>query len=205
MKLGVLIETVFTSVNGGRPNTDSSVLREDIKALVPAAVNYAMTGDYWARLKNDGDREIPNAFVTELEYQGVCCDNYGREYIELADTLIHLAGNGGVRYVTDVKGNSYAPIALGSSASFWDGVLNTNKEYQYKNKKIYLKNRPELSDLFFVGVLLDVSGMDDDAELPIPAGSEPEVVDLLINFFTNQRMQPKEYVINGVDPVNEVR
>lgn len=205
MTKGALKEIVFTSVNGGRPNTDSSVLREDIEALIPAAVNYSITGDYWARLKNDGDREIPNGIVTELEYVGYQEDNYGRQYLEMDKPLINISGNGGIRYVQDSCGNSYAPRALGTSKSFWDKALSSNKEFQFKNKKIFLINNPVLSQLYMVGVVLDSSLLGDDEELPIPAGSEPEVIDLLTNFFTNQRMQPKEYVINGVDPLNEVR
>lgn len=206
MKKGVLTEIVFTSVNGGRPGTDASVLREDIKALMPAAINYVMTGDYWARLKNDGDREMPNAVITELEFSGYSRDSIGRDFLRLEQPLINIAGNGGIRYVQDTVGNSYAPRALGTSkAAYWDVAMQFNREYQFKNKKIYLMNRPELSEYFFVGVIMDVSSFGDDDELPIPAGSEPEVVDMLINFYTNQRMQPKDYVINGVDPVNEVR
>lgn len=206
MKKGNLIEVVFTSVNGGRPSTDVSVLRVDIEALIPAAINYSLTGDYWARLRNDDDREVPNDIVTELEFDSVCCDHHGREFVEVCYPLINLAGNGGVRYVNDSMGNTYAPIVLGTSrSSFWDKALKSNREYQYKNKRIYLKNRPELSKYLLVGVLLDSSLLDDNDELPIPAGKEAEVIDVLISFFTNQRMQPKDYIVNGVDPVNEVR
>lgn len=206
MNKGILTEIVFTSVNAGRPSTDTSILREDIKALIPAAVNFAMTGDYWDRLKSDGDRELPNSIVTELEFEGSCVDAYGRDYIVLDKPLINLAGNGGIRYVLDGIGNSYAPIALGTSRStFWDKALSSNLEYQFKNKKIYFYNKPELTELFMVGILLDSSQLGDEDELPIPAGMEPQVIDTLTNFFTNQRMQPKEYIINGVDPINEVR
>lgn len=206
MKKSILRETVFTAVNGGRPNTDSSVMREDIDALIPAAINYALTGDYWARLKSDGDREIPNGFVTELEIFAINVDAYGRDYFDLPQPLINLAGNGGIRYITDLEGNTYAPRALGVSKScFWDTALQSNLEYQFKNKKVYPINKPEEVNGLLVGVLLDCSLLGDDDELPMPAGSEPEVIDILTNFFLNQRMQPKEYVINGVDPVNEVR
>lgn len=206
MKKGIAIEIVFTSVNGGRPSTDTSVLREDIAALLPAAINYVSTGDYWARLKNDGDREIPNGFVSELEFEGFDVDKFGREYLTIDKALVNIAGNGGVRYVQDVIGNTYAPVMLGTSRStYWDKALAANRCYQLKDKKMYLINRPAVSNLFLVGVLLDSSELSDEDELPIPAGSEPDVIDMLTSFFANQRMQPKEYVINGVDPVNEVR
>lgn len=206
MRKGVLKEIIFTSVNGSRPSTDSPILREDIEALIPAAINYAITGDYWARLKNDGDRELPNGFVTELILADFEFDQIGREFVKMEQPLINVAGNGGVRYVMDQCGNTYAPRALGTSAgSFWDKALQHNKEYQYLEKKIFPINKDPLASALVVGIIVDSSQLSDEDELPIPAGSEPEVIDMLKNFFTDQRMQPKDYVINGVDPVNEVR
>lgn len=206
MKKGEVVEIVFTSVNGGRPSTDSSVLREDIKALLPAAINYVLTGDYWARIKNDDDREVPNGIVTELEFSNVCTDGHNREYLPFVYPVVNIGGNGGIRYVHDSIGNSYAPIPLGTSRStFWDKALSSNREYQVHKDKIVLKNRPELTSCFLVGVILDSSLLEDNDELPIPVGSEPDVIDLLTNFFLNQRMQPKDYVVNGVDPLNEIR
>lgn len=206
MRKGILKEIIFTSVNGSRPSTDSPILREDIEALIPAAINYAITGDYWARLKNDGDREIPNGFVAELILADFEFDQIGRENVKMDKPLINIAGNGGIRYVMDQCGNTYAPRAIGTSAgSFWDKALQYNKEYQYLEKKIFLINKDPLASAILVGIVIDSSQLSDEDELPIPAGSEPEVIDMLKNFFTDQRMQPKDYVINGVDPVNEVR
>lgn len=205
MLKGHVIELVFTTVNGGRPSTDLSVMREDIAALLPAAVNYAITGDYWANIQRDNDREIPNSFVAELISGPVQTDQFGREYIDFDKKIINIPGNGGVRYVQDQCGNIYSPRAVGvSKKNYWDNALEYMQEFQLKpnDKKMFLFNRPDLSEPFLVGYVADVSSLEDDDELPIPAGMEPQVIDLLTGFFTNQRMQPKDYIIDGVDPVN---
>lgn len=199
------MESVFTSINGGRPNTDLSVMREDIQALIPAAVNFAITGDYWANIQRDNDREIPNSFVTEFCIKGIECHN-DIHYVRFDKKTINIPGNGGIRYVQDAMGNVYSPRALGvSSKGYWDKALAIMPEYQRRGDCIFLYNKPELVDMIFVGSVLSVSELSDDDDLPIPAGMEPQVIDILMNFFVNQRMQPKDYVINGVDPVNEVR
>lgn len=204
MTRGELVENIFISVNGGRPNTDLSVQREDIVSLVPAAVNYAITGDYWANIQRDNDREIPNSFVSEFCIFSECCD--GEDYLHFDRKIINIPGNGGIRYVQDSVGNIYSPRALGvSRKSYWDKALSAAPEHQKRGDRIVLYNKPELVDKFFVGAVMDVSELSDEDELPIPAGSEPQVIDILMNFFINQRMQPKDYVINGIDPVNEVR
>lgn len=206
MTKGQIIEICFTSINGGRPNTDLSVMREDIAALLPAAVNYANTGDYWANIQRDNDREIPNSFVSETTVGVVNTDDFGREYLTIEKKFMSMPGNGGVRYVQDQCGNSYSPRAVGvGRKSYWDSALVDLLEFQMMDGKMYLFNRPDLAEVFLVGGVSRVEDLGDDDEMPIAAGSEPQVIDILMSFFTTQRMQPKDYVINGVDPVNEVR
>lgn len=203
MTIGNIIETVYTAIGGGRPNTDFSVLRVDIKALLPAAVNWAVTQDYWANLKNEGEREVPNYMITVKEDLPISIDRKGRSFVELTEKLINVGGNGGIRYVEDDCGNNYVPRVPGSGSNYWDNILQ-NKEYSYLNKNIYLYNVPELLESVNVGLVLDASELKDDDEAPIPAGMEPQVIDMLTQFFTKQRMQAKDYIINGVDPLNEV-
>lgn len=204
MKQGAIIETVYNNVTGGRPNTDFSVMRVDIRSALPAAVNYVTVGDYWANLGNEGEREVPNFMITEKEYHSICKDSRGRDYIDVPDSLINVAGNGGVRYVEDYLGNQYTPRVQGSSNRYWDKVLN-NKQYRYADKRIYLFNKPVLVDKLIAGLVLDSSNLKDDDEAPIPAGKEMEVINILTQLFTNQRMGYKDYIINGVDPVNSVK
>ena len=203
MKKSEYVEIVFTSINGGRPNTDLSVMREDIAALLPAAVNYAKTGDYWANIQRDNDREIPCSFITEEEVSGFGMDAVGRAVAPFDRKIIPMPGNVGVRYVQDELGNIYSPKPLGVAyKSYWDKATEYNTEYQIRNKCLYLFGKPELVDTVLVGYMMDVSCLEDDDELPVPAGMEPQVIDLLTSFFTNQRMKPKDYIIDGVDPVN---
>lgn len=203
MKINTIIDLIHGEVNGGRSSTDSAVTKSQIKALLPAAVNYALTGDYWANIQAEGDREIPATFITELPERGINVDDRGRDYIVLAEALSHVGGNGGIRYIQDSAGNHYAPRPQGTSPSHWDCVLTELREYQLIGKKAIIFNRPPLVKKFYPGVILDVSAMSNDDEAPIPTGREPEVIDILRSFFKNQRMSPKDYIINGVDPVND--
>lgn len=204
MLIGEVVETVYTSVAGGRPNTDFSVLRVDIRALLPAAINWAITQDYWANLANEGDREVPNFIITVFEDLKIETDSRCRKYVTFDKQLVNVGGNGGIRFVNDLYGNAYVPRSVGGSNNYWDKILK-NKEYTLLSKKLMLYNVPELVEKVDVGVILDVSALKDDDQAPIPAGSEPQVIDMLTQFFNNQRMGPKDYVINGVDPVNAIK
>lgn len=204
MSIEEIVEIVHTAIGGGRPNTDFSVLRVDIKALLPSAINWAVTQDYWANLRNEGERDVPNFIITYKEDLPVCKDGKKRDYIDLPDPLMNIAGNGGIRFIQDDAGNYYVPRPIGSSNAYWDKIL-CNKEYTYLDKKAFIYNKPPLVEKLNVGLVLDASKLKDTDQAPIPAGYEPQVIDMLTQFFINQRMQPKDYIINGVDPVNEVR
>lgn len=206
MKKVVLIETVFTQINGGRPNTDLSVQREDIAALLPAAVNYAMTGDYWANLQRDNDRELPGSFVAEFEITHTNCDEFGRDYFYFDKKISTLPGGAGIRYLQDLEGNNYSPRPIGAGKkSYFDNALLDLREYQFKESKFFLFNKPELVNKFLLGVILDVDDLSDEDELPLPAGTEASAIEILTALINGQRMNPKDYINNGIDPVNEVR
>lgn len=200
MKKGFLVDLVYSSVNGGRANTDSVVTKAQIKALLPAAINYSATGAYWDNLSSEGDRDVPMSFISELPSKEVKKDDRGRDYVDLPEPLMDVGGNGGVRVVEDGMGNYYGARLQGSGNSHWGAILRSIKEYSRVKGKLILHNNPPLVEKIYVSVMLDASQIDDDDELPIPTGREPEVIDILTSFFTNQKMMPKDYIINGVDP-----
>lgn len=205
MSINELVGIVLLRVSGGVPTSDVSVREWDVRSLIPAVINYVITGDYWANINRDDDREIPNDFVAEFEFDSVLT-NGSREYLPFTKKVVNLPGNGGIRYVQDDCENQYSPRTIGTSKKcYWDKVLTGNKEYTRKKDGIYLYGRPPLAEKFYVGAVIDASEMDPDEELPIPAERGPEVVDMLAGFFMNQRLQPKDYIINRIDPVNEVR
>lgn len=202
MKHGELIDLLYQQINGGRASTDASVTKAQLRAFLPSAVNYALTGDYWANIRMEGDREVPAAFITELEDREVTKDSRGRDYLPLPEKLSHIGGNGGIRYVTDGAGHLYSPRPQGTSPGYWDCVLTTLREFQHIKDKIFIYNRPPLVEKFHIGVILDASMLAADDELSIPSDQMPTVIDIMTAFFKDQRVNPKDYIINGVDPVN---
>lgn len=202
MKKSVLLESIYQSVNGGRASTDSSITRAQINAILPAAVNYALTGDYWGNIRMEGDREVPGAFITVLKDREVFEDNEGKFYAELPESLSNVGGNGGIRFIEDCYGNIYSPRPQGTPKSHWDDVLVSLREFQHIGKRLRFFNMNSNVRTLDIGVILEASSLDDDAEVPMPAGTEVQVIDIMRAFFKDQRMNPKDYIINGVDPVN---
>lgn len=199
MKKGVLIDLIYKNIGGGRPNTDISVTKAQIAAVLPAICNYVNTGSYWDNLRLEGDREVPSSFVDEVEKE-IKIDSRGRKYVDLTESLIDVGGNGGVRLVEDSIGNVYGLRSQGAGKSHWDDVLVSIPEYSRQKKKLIIHNSPTLVDKLYVYLMLSADDLEDDDELPIPSGKEPEVIDMLLALFRNQRMTVKDFIINGVDP-----
>lgn len=197
----VLVDLIHAKINGGRPNTDMSITKNQIKALLPAAVNYVLTGDYWANMNLEGDKEIPGGYITELDPKEILVDDRNREYVELDEKIADFNSGAGLRGVEDCKGNRYSPRTQAiSSTDYWDNALPSLQEYKRIKNRIYLFNKPALVDQIFVSAVLDASAVGDNDELPIPAGREPEVIDMLNRFFMEENMVPKDFIINGVNP-----
>lgn len=62
MTKGILKELVLIALNGGTLNDESAILRADIEAYLPAAVNYAMSKAYNINLQIEGNRDMSSLF-----------------------------------------------------------------------------------------------------------------------------------------------
>lgn len=201
MTKGELVDSTHSSINGNRPNTDMAITKSFIRTFVPAAVNFVLTGDYWANMNQEGDKEVPGTFVSELGAKSISIDDREREYIDIDVKVAMFNGNAAIRSVEDCLGNRYSPRSQAiSTTDYWDNVLPSLLEYKVVGKRMYLYNKPELVDFIFPSVVQDASELSDSDELPIPAGKEAEAIGILRRLCMDPAMVQKDYIINGVDP-----
>ncbi len=204
MTIGVIVESVFLSVNGDRPNTDNSVIRADIRALLPAAINYALDISYNDEVRSEGDRDMPNEFYGY--YEDVPINREGkRPFITMPDGVIPLKGNQGIRFVFDDCENYYAPLSDADmpTASYWAEKGNGSKWYRRKSNKIELYNVLKTATKLNYAALTDVNSLSDDDEAPIQAGKEPMVMEMLTNLVMG-KSTAYDNKIDSRDDVNAV-
>lgn len=203
MKLGVIIESIYIRVNGGKPSTDNSVIRADIRALVPAAVNYAMDASYNINVKSEGDRDLPSEFYGT--YEDVAIDRTGKKpSFTLIKGTVPLKGNQGVRFVSDDCGNYYAPLSDSdmATANHYSGIATGTKWYRRKGMKIELWNLIPTAETINYQAITKISELTDADEVPIQAGQEPAVLDLLFGWISGQKQKPYDSKIDSRDDVN---
>lgn len=203
MKIGILIEAVYTSINGGKPTTDDSVLRVDIRALLPAAVNYAMDKAYNHNLQTEGSRDMPSEFYGT--YENIPIDRSRPiPTITLQKGIVSLKGNAGIRFVYNDRGEQLSPLS--------DADMGSIRYYLDKAECMkWFKRRGNVLDLYGVGdedetltyqAITSVDDLSDDDEAPIQAGLEPDVISLLAGWVSGTKQFPHSNVIDTKDPVN---
>lgn len=195
-----IIGQVILAISGGTPTSDIAVKEWDIRSYIPAAVNFALTSSYRASMQEEGDTGLPTNFLSEHEDLAVLSDSKDRDYIDVPSKIVSLPSNRGIRYVMDDCGNRYKPVPEGAGMGcYWGKVLGAIPYYELRGKKIYLINKPPLVESVNVGTVTNVDDVGDDEELPIPAGYEPQVVDIIVALFKDQRFSPRDYIIDGRD------
>lgn len=206
MTLEIFIETVLLRVNGGVLVSDSNVQRTDIRVLIPAAVNYALTAGRNTSLSQEGNRDLPSMFygtfsALTINYTGSVA------YVTLPKGYVPLYGNEGVRSVFDNCGNYYSPLM--------DADRRVIKDYQKKleGQGFYYPiglNKIEVypSNPLVVSLngeyIVRVEDLADTDELPLVADTAVMALDLCVQWFTDQRSRPADLINNMVDDANNL-
>ncbi len=200
MTIGILIENLFLKVNGGKPNPNNSILRVDIRAFLPAAINYAMDAIYNLNLQVEGDRDYPSEFYT---YFGGIPINWDGNipFIELTLGTVPLKGGAGLRFVYDNCQHLYSPVPDSEFANinYYSNITEGMYFFRRTGNKLYLyglKFSPLIEELNYQAIT-KVEDLSDSDEAPLQAGSEEIVFAKLVEWFQNK--MPQVTKVNGND------
>lgn len=198
-----LIEPVFIRINGGVLTPESSVMRVDIEAYIPAVVNFFLTKGYFIQQKEEQNRDIPTSFYTHFNNIPVLKDSTrkDRPYIEIPGTLIPLPSNRALRMILDNMDTPYTPLNDNhlSNLDYWLNILQDERFYRLEGRKIFLYNKPKPVEKMNVVMIVTVEELAMDAELPIPAGSEADAITMLYEFATGIRTIPADKKADAQD------
>lgn len=202
MTKGEVVDLVLLRINGGILNNESAVWRVDILGYLPGVINYLLTKSENIQLKEEGDREVPGEFIANYTVS-ILRDTVNKvDYITLPVLPIRFRSNRGIRLIMDNCNNSYAPIretSLGSLKRILRMLGDKGAYWPQHNKRVNLYNKPPLADSVNVYIIADISTYGNDDELPIPAGMEPELINILYQYFSGERQAPADEITNQTD------
>jgi hypothetical protein len=202
MKKSIFVELIFLKIYGGRPSTDFSVLKPDIEAYLPAAVNYALTKSFYIQKNTERNGDIPTDFYHTFTNLPILKDSTrnNRKYVNMPATLVSMPGNNGIRMVMDNCETVYTPLGDAQLANidYWLNIMTSEKFYNLSGKKLYIFNSGIVEKLKLT-MIVTPAELSDDEELPIPAGLENEAIDMAYEFVTGIRSTPVDRKIDTRD------
>lgn len=207
MKLKEYVELVLLNVNGGVLSPDDSVLRVDIRAYAPVAINKGLDNAYNENRAIEGDGSLPSQFYGF--FGPIALDTTSKPFTFLLEKgTVPLKGGYGLKNVVDDAGNFYAPVPdnqLPNLKYMVETVPCLNWYRRVGQDKIEVYTDNDLLESISYQAIADISKMDDDDELPIQAGQEPLVMEIAINHFRAQRGMPYDNASDNKDDANASR
>lgn len=202
MQKGVLIELVLQRVSGGIVNQDTSrqVRREDIEAYLPASINYAITKQYYINKREDGESTIPNDFISTY-YVDVQYDQRRDIYYSMLPTqLISMDKNRGLRSISPIKGDDQfieARFEARKHDSYYSGSTAQSTIYRLIGDRVDYDNiSPSVTEVV-IRMVSSIGSLNDEDEVPLPSGTEVEVIQICSEFFLGQRSAQPDFINNN--------
>lgn len=201
-----IVELAYLNVTGGEPSGDASVMLQDIKAIVPAAVNYVLVATVWEDKKD---------FLEDLRFMGFAQDHThelaqmvqlsttkdttsGFYYATLPKGVLHLPGGKGFKNAYSTALVPFIKASSIAAAHGVDDIVLWGFEGDTGHGKIWLKNLGDNCDIK-VELVYNVESLGWDDEVPVPGGKQMEVLSLLEAWFRKQRHEVKDYMDDSAD------
>lgn len=211
-----LIDLAMIKISGGQLSPDVKVERVDIAAYLPAAVNYAVTKEARIRKREarmDGlltsfQEAIDPDFVTTHCVKVLCDDKRDASYIALPKKLQFLPKNAGLKEVSPVQGNTPFHKSSRFSAGYVTSQIGQITTYwfeQYPSEhRVYFSNLSPIVEDVLVHMIASIDDIGENEIVPIPAGMEVEVIDLLVEFSLGIRSIPQDNINDNSDGGNTI-
>lgn len=201
MEKARFIELVLLGVGGGVLTDELNLQRVDIEAYLPAAVNYALTAGRNISISQEGNRDLPSMFYGT--FTDLVIDRSGSvASVTLPKGYVPLYGNEGVRSVFDNCGNYYSPLMDADRRTinaYKDKLIDQGFYYPIGKSKLEVYPSNPLVVSLNGEYIVRAEDLDDEDELPLPAGMETVALDLCIQWFKDQRSMPAELINNKAD------
>lgn len=194
MTKGRFIDLVILAVNNGELTDLSSVLRADVRAYIPIAVNYAVMAGRNINLQSEGNRDYSSLFYSFMSDQPILVDSsrHNWNYVALPKGTIALPHNEGVRGMEDDNGEYSKPLSDNDmkTLAHYNKMFPNVKFHRLEGQKVYLFNFSPLTTSVGFPMIVDCDSLLDTDLLPIPAGLEDMAIKNAIDHFLRSRVDP---------------
>jgi hypothetical protein len=188
------IGEILLRIAGGELTPDISVRRGEVKTYLAMAVNYVLTGQYWAESRAEGEKTINRLLYTPFEINAAP-DAYGKWYLTLPKKMVTIA-KGRALEIQTLGGRMCYPLQQGDDMleEFYSCLKPEICSYIIDSStRIKLFNKPPLVNAFKVKYWVELSDLNDTDELLIPTDAQVTVIDMAVKFLLGERKEDKDY------------
>ncbi len=206
MTKSLFVENVILALGGYVLTDEMNVDRVDVEAFLPAAVNYSLTSGRNTSLTQEGNRDIPSMFYGT--FTDLLIDKTGSvDFVTLPKGYVPLYGNEGVRSVFDNCHNYYAPLMDADRRTikaYKDKLIGQGFYYPIGKNKLEVYTSNPLVEKLSGEYIVRVQDLADDDELPLPADTEIQAIELVAQWFMNPSTRPADLINNKSDERNVI-
>lgn len=202
MTKGEIIGQAILKISGGSPSADTSVWYSDLESYLPSAINKVMLGSYDVAQRQENFTGINPLFLQVFDSIAVTLDATKKRFkFTYPKKVVSFTGGEGVQYVGNVTGKQFKRTYPdnGTLESFYDKINTEVTSFSTEGEIGYLYNYSPVDTPLMVKQVVHINSLDGTDEILLPSGSELEVIGLLVQFFTDQRLMAKDAVIDGRD------
>jgi len=198
MTKGELKYLIFQQVLGGEGSTDSSVWETDLDLPIVYYINEVMRSIYFQDLKyEDGDRVIEQQLIQVAPAVPILFDSARiRNYSVLPFKLISLPKGRALTFVGLPSGKSFIPAQQNEQdlEQYFSKFKFEQVTYYLEGQNIYYYNLPEIQKpkVVLMKALVEISSLNDTDTILLPSDHISTVVNLVTDYVTKQRQNPKD-------------
>lgn len=207
MKKGIFVELVILRVGGGVLTDELDVMREDVEAYAPSAINYALTAGRNNSIAQEGNRDLPSMFYGTFSNLTISRTTEPAT-VTLPKGYVGIYGNEGIRSVFDDCGNYYSPLMDADRRlikAYKEKLIGQGFYYPLGQYSLEVYPTNPLSEKLNGEYIVRFEDLDDEDELPLPASTEEIALNLCVQWFLNQRQVPADLINDKVDNANTIK
>ena len=207
MRLDVFVENVLLALNGGVLTNEFPVQRVDILAILPAAVNYAITAGRNTSISQEGNRDLPSMFYGT--FTNITIDRTNPiAKITLPKGYVPLYGNEGLRAVFDNCGNYYSPLMDADRRLvkyYKDKLIGQSFYYPLGINGVEVYPASPLAETLNGEYIVRVQDMEPTDELPLVGDTEMMALELCIKWIQQPLERPADLINNKSSDSNVIQ
>lgn len=206
-----IVELVLLNVTGGEPAGDASIQKQEIRALLPAAINYVLVGQVWEDKKYQledmrffgGGQDFSSEFTQVVQLSTTKDSVSGFYYASLPYGVLHLPGGKGFKAAYSTAMVPFVKASSVSQVHDIDSFVVWGYEGNGGAGRLWFKNLGKDCDVK-IELIYNGDQLTWESEVKLPEAKLYEAISLLENWFRKQRHEVKDYLDESSDDRNEV-